>query len=466
MKIVRHAFGLFIAISIVMSLSGHADEIAADNWPQWRGPTQNGVSNAIDLPTSWSTTENVIWKTQLPHWSGATPIIWGDDIFVMSASKPQPAPDAQQPEAQQDEQPRRGRGRRGGGRFGGRGRDPGGQDILLFCISRADGTIRWQQRIDQGNQLHMKANNASPSPVTDGEHVWVVTGNGGVAALDLDGGFLWRKNLQEMYGDFGLNWGYASSPLLHEGTLIIEVLHGMRTDEPSYVVAFDAKSGEEVWKVDRPTDAPMESPDAYTTPVVLELESGKKQIVISGGDYVTGHDPATGQELWRASGLNPRRARNYRIVASPVAVDGMIYAPTRVRPLLALTAPEGDTPPAVAWTWDQIGSPDVPTPVCDGNRFYMINDAGMATCADAKTGEVIWGPERTIAGTVSSSPVLADGKIYFTNEDSITVILDAGPEFSIVSTNELDGSYALSSPVPLANRVYIRTGTHLYCIGE
>ncbi|MCH7573142.1 MAG: PQQ-binding-like beta-propeller repeat protein [Planctomycetes bacterium] len=325
----------------------------------------------------------------------------------------------------------------------------------------------WQHKLDEGNQLHLKGNNTSPSPVTDGEHVWVVTGTGVVTALDMDGNQIWQQNLQEKYGTFGLNWGYASSPLLLDNRIIIEVLHGMRTDDPSYIVAFDAQSGSVLWRQERPTDAPMESPDAYTTPVVLEHE-GVTQIVISGADYVTGHDPDTGAELWRAAGLNPNNARNYRIVASPVAVDGMIYAPTRVRPLLALRAGgEGDISEShLVWKWDAKGSPDVPTPICDGSNLYMVNDSGMVTKLDAKTGEVIWGPERTIRGTISSSPILADGKIYFTNEEAVTIVVSAGPEFEIISTNELDGTYTLSSPVPSGNQLFIRTSTHLYCIGD
>ncbi|MCH7547135.1 MAG: PQQ-like beta-propeller repeat protein, partial [Planctomycetes bacterium] len=275
------------------------------------------------------------------------------------------------------------------------------------------------------------------------------------------------QNLQEKYGKFGLNWGYASSPLLLDNRIIIEVLHGMRTDDPSYIVAFDAQSGSVLWRQERPTDAPREAPDAYTTPIAYE-QNGVTQIIISGADYVTGHDPDTGREIWRAGGLNPRKAANYRIVASPLVVDGMIYAPTRNRPLLAFrTGGEGDiTESNLVWKWDAPGGPDVPTPVCDGNRFFMVDDKGMITSLDAKTGEVIWGPERTIRGTISSSPILADGKIYFTNEEAVTIVVSAGPEFEIISTNELDGTYTLSSPVPSGNQLFIRTSTHLYCIGD
>ncbi|MHC4149584.1 MAG: PQQ-binding-like beta-propeller repeat protein [Planctomycetota bacterium] len=444
-------------VLIVLTSVGVAQ--AQENWPQWRGPDANGVGSATNLPTTWTTTENVIWKTELPSWSGGTPIIWGDQIFVTSPSqsevKPKPEPEPQQ------QQNQRGRRRRGSGR------DPGGQNLLLICISKKDGAVLWQRELDTGNRLHRKQNNSSPSPVTDGKHVWVVTGTGMVTAFDMGGKSVWQKNLQKEYGDFGLNWGYASSPLLYDGKIIIEVLHGMRTDDPSYVVSFDVMTGKELWRQERPTDAVMESPDSYTTPAVLEYD-GKTEIVITGGDYVTGHDPETGKELWRAAGLNPEKRRNYRIVASPVVVDGMIYSPTRKKPLLALRAGgSGDvTTSNLAWKWDGAGAPDVPTPVCDGKYFYMVDDGGKITCLDAKSGKVIWGPERTAQGVVSASPLLADGKLYITNERAVTSVVTAGSDFKMLATNELDGTYTLSSPVVSGSKLFIRTSTHLYCIGN
>jgi outer membrane protein assembly factor BamB len=437
---------------------------AGDNWPQWRGPAQNGVSDSTGLPLAWGPDQNIVWKTELPSWSGGTPIIWGDRIFLTSPAQPDPE-ELKKFAEDQARQREEGQGRRGRGRMGG-GLHPGGQELLLLCLDRRSGAMLWERALDTGNEVHMKANNSSPSPVTDGEHVWVVTGNGVVTAFDMEGGQIWQKNLQAMYGAFGLNWGYASSPLLHDGKLIIEVLHGFRTDDPSYVVAFDAPTGEVLWKVERPTDAPREAPDAYTTPIVVEKD-GRAQIVISGADYVTGHDPETGRELWRVGGLNPQKRPNYRIVASPVFAGGMVYAPTRNRPLLAidLSGPEAPDDDAVAWKWDDNGSPDVPTPACDGERFYMVDDKGVATCLDARTGQVIWGPQRTVQGTVSGSPLLADGRLYFTNEEAVTVVLSAGPTFEILATNQLDGTYTLSSPVPSGRHLFIRTGQHLYCIG-
>lgn len=425
-------------------------------------------------------------------------MIWGDRIFVTSPSKEEEtgASDGQtvddgdggEPFVAQDQGRqgqgrgrgqgnqggRRGRGqggRRGGGRFGGGGfgggpqGSAGGNTLTLICLSKSDGSQLWSQDLDDGNRIWRKQNNSSPSPVTDGQHVWVVTGTGAIACFDMEGNPVWDDHLQEKYGEFGLNWGYASSPLLYDGKLIVEVLHGMRTDEPSYVVAFNAETGDVVWRVERDTDAIRESPDAYTTPAVVE-QDGQTAIVITGGDYVTGHNPDTGEEVWRSGGLNPDRSQNFRIVGSPVVKDGLIYAPTRNRPLLALRpGGSGDvTDSHLAFKYEGRAA-DVPTPVCDGTYLYIVDDRGMVTCLDAKDGSEVYGPVRTASGTVSSSPVLIDGKIYFVNEEAVTVVFETGPEFKLVSENSLDGEYTLSSIAVSGSQIYVRTAKSLFCIG-
>ena len=341
--------------------------------------------------------------------------------------------------------------------------------MLLLCIAKDDGRILWTRQLDDENKLSRKQNDSSPSPVTDGTHVWVVTGTGVVAAFDMDGGKVWEKNLQEEFGRFGLMFGYASSPLLYKGKLIVQVLHGYETDDPSYLAAFDALTGELAWRQERPTDAENESPDAYNTPALLEHD-GVAQIVVSGGDYVTGHDPETGREIWRAGGLNPKKRGNYRVIVSPVVADGVIYATSRTKPILALRAGgEGDiTTSHLVWTYDGLRGPDVPTPVCDGTYFYMVADRGAVTCLDAKTGAEVWGPEKTARGTVSASPLLADGKLYVTNEDAVTTVLAVGKECRLLATNELpnSGGYTLSSPAVSGSRLFLRTAGYLYCIGS
>jgi outer membrane protein assembly factor BamB len=493
------------AVCSLALLAFAALAFANDNWPQWRGPTGNGVSDSKNLPTTWNaqTGENIVWKVGLPSWSGGTPVIWGDHIFLTSPSEddgtPPPPPERpggfpNQGKGFGDKGPG-GKGPPDGKGFGGKGFDdkgpppggkgfggggggrgggsankpagPGGQSLLLICLSKKDGSIRWQRELDRGNRVYNKQNSSSPSPVTDGKHVWVMTGNGVLTAFDFDGQELWKKNLQETYGKFGLNWGYGSSPLLYDGSLIVEVLHGHKTDDPSYLVAFDAASGQVKWREERPTDAPVESPDAYTTPALVTV-NGKPQIVVSGGDYVTGHDPATGKELWRAAGLNPNKSPNFRIVNSPVVADGMVYAGTRQKPLLALKAGgKGDvTKSALAWKWDDDGGPDVPSPVSDGKYFYMVADNGLITVVDAKTGKLIYRNRLSVGAIIDSSPLLADGKLYITGENGTTVVLAAGPEYNELARNELDGSWTMSSIAVAGNQLFIRTGTHLYCIGQ
>ena len=442
---------------MLLFLAGGALSGASENWPQWRGPHQNGIVDATGLPLKWSLTENIQWKTELPSWSAATPIIWGDRIFVTSPSRAEPKPAQPSQESTQQQ----GRSRRRAGR------GPGGPELFLFCISKPDGKILWQRELDNKNQIHRKQNDASPSPVTDGKHVWIVTGTGIVAAFDMEGKQVWKKDLQQDYGPFGHNWGYASSPLLYDGSLIIEVLHGMKTDEPSYIVSLNALSGQVMWKQERPTDAQRESPDAYTTPVLLE-HKGQTQIIISGADYVTGHDPGTGKEIWRASGLNPLNRPNYRVVGTPIINGDLIYAPTRKKPLLALRAGgTGDISEShLVWKYEGSGGPDVPSPICDGEYLYLVDDRGMVTCLDPKTGAVVYGPETTREGIVSASPIISEGRMYILNEQGVTTVVATGPEFKILATSELDGSYTLASPAVSGKQIFIRTETHLYCIGK
>jgi outer membrane protein assembly factor BamB len=398
---------------------------SAENWPQWRGPALNGVSAEKNLPSKWTTEENVTWKLAMPSFSGSTPIIWGDRIFLNVAE---------------------------------------GDDISLWAVDRNKAAVLWKKRLGGGNLKLRKQNMSSPSPVTDGKNVWVMTGTGILKGFDFAGNELWSRDIQKEYGEFGLNWGYASSPLLFEDSLYVQVLHGMKTDAPSYVLRINKATGKNVWKVERPTNAIKESPDSYTTPALLKY--GKTvEVVITGGDVVTGHDPATGKELWRVNGLNPDNHPFYRIVASPVVSGDMIYAPTRVKPLLAIRAGgRGDiTETHRAWSFQN--GPDVPTPVTDGKYFYVVDDRGVMWCLDAKTGEAIYGPQRIKTGTYSSSPVLADGKLYITNEDGLTTVVRAGPQFEVLAENNLN-DYCLSSPAISDGQIFIRTTQHLYCIGK
>ena len=244
--------------------------VLSANWPAWRGPSADGVSPETNLPVKWSPTENIAWKLALPQWSGATPIIWGDTIFLNVA------------ESDLD-------------------------TLSLWAVSAAvRGRCCWKRQLSKGNNKQRKQNMSSPSPVTDGTTVWAMTGTGFVRAFDFAGNELWMRDIQKDYGRFGLNWGYANSPLLLDGDLIVPVLHGMKTDDPSYLLRIDGKTGQTEVEggaaeprrfANRPTPTPRRRWSASAT---------RARSSSPARDVVTGHDPATGKELWRADGLNPR----------------------------------------------------------------------------------------------------------------------------------------------------------------
>lgn len=415
----QRMFGFFVVLFFSFNL------VSAGNWPHWRGPSANGLSDEKNLPVRWGAEENIVWKLQMTDRSGSTPIIWGDKIFLNTAE---------------------------------------GEELYLWCVDKKKGTMLWKQKLGSGNYLPRKHNMSSPSPVTDGKTVFVLTGTGILKSIDFNGKELWSRDIQQEYGKFGLNWGYASSPLLFENALYVQVLHGMKTDDPSYILKIDAKNGKTIWKVERPTDAQRESPDSYTTPAVLRY--GKTvEIVISGGDYVTGHDPATGKELWRAGGLNPDNNPFYRVVASPVVFGDMIYVPTRVKPLQVFKAGGRGDITKTHLVWSTVNGPDVPTPATDGKYFYIANDKGIMWCLDAKDGKEIYGQKRIASASYSASPLLADGKVYMTSEDGLTTVVKAGAEFEVLAENNLN-EYTLSSPAVSNGQLFIRTTKHLYCIGK
>jgi outer membrane protein assembly factor BamB len=411
---------IVIAATVVASSAA-----MADNWPHWRGPQATGASTEEGLPVRWSDTENMAWKLPMPARSGSTPIIWERHVFLSVGD---------------------------------------GTDLWLWAVDRDAGTVRWKKRLGGENVVTRKQNMSSPSPVTDGKRVWVLTGTGVVKAFDFDGNELWTRDLVADHGKFGLNWGYASSPLLVGDQVVVQVLHGMKTDDPSYLLALDGPTGAERWRVERPTDAKAESPDAYTTPALLATAAGQ-QIVVSGGNYVTGHDPKTGKELWRGGGLNPTDAPMYRVVASPVVSGDLIYVPSRVTPFLVYRAGgNGDvTKTNLAWSIER--GPDVPTPAIDGEYLYVLRDQGTLSCYRAKTGEPVWVDQRVAAGTYSASPVIADGKVYITSEEGVTTVVHAGPQFEVLAENKLDG-YTLSSIAVSDGRLFLRTEKYLYCLRD
>jgi outer membrane protein assembly factor BamB len=485
---------ILVALTIMLALPGMSTGLA-QHWPHWRGPSHDGVSVERNLPVEWSAvcastsaeaaaapaaggfafaratgrpmlssldgaqrgggqrpagsnfegrplvptvcdkieTKGISWRLPLPAYSGSTPIIWGETIFLNVAT----------------------------------GTNTG--DLELWAIDRTKQSVRWKRPLAGGNIMQRKQNMSTPSPITDGKYVWVMTGVGILKAFDFGGKEIWTRDIQADYGRFGLNWGYANTPLLKGDALYVPVLHGMKTDDPSYILKIDKMSGKTIWRVERPNPAVHESPDAYITPAWIEA-NGRAELIITGGDVVSGHDPATGREYWRADVLNPQRNGAYRIVASPTIVNNLIIAPTRVNPMVAMKpGGSGDVAKThVVWSFSQ--GPDVPTPVSDGKLLYVVRDNGIVHALDVNTGAIVYGPVRLPSGTYSASPILADGKIYVTTEEEgLTTVFRAGPKFEILSSNRLLNDcapYCLSTVAISEGQLFMRTSSFLWAIGD
>lgn len=397
----------------------------AENWPEWRGPNGNSVVTDGDYPVSWSEDENIMWKVALPGWGTSTPAIWEDRIFASCA---------------------------------------GDEQNFVVCLNR-EGQEQWRTVCGESIlSRNRKASGANPSPVTDGSLVFAYFKSGDLACLDFTGKTVWAVNLQDKYGADRLNWDLGTSPVLTEKAVVVAVMH----QGPSYLVAFDKQSGEVLWKTDRDLGAPAEARDSYSTPMVLQ-DDGRQTLLVLGADHVTAYAAETGRELWRVGGLNPTLQRNFRSIASPTVIDGMVLAPyARGATLTAIRrGGEGDvTETHVAWISEE-GSADVPTPVAKDGKVYVCGDRGDVYCYDVQSGELIWA-ERLPRNRYpySSSPVLVGDKLYCTREDGTTFVLKVdGERPELIATNALrENTYA--TPAFVDGQVFLRTSDWLFCIGK
>jgi len=404
-------------------------------WPQWRGPSNNGVSLAKKVPTKWSSTENVVWRTELPGPAGSTPVIAGNKIFLTSVDKD--------------------------------GR------VWLMAFNK-DGDLAWKEKLaDKNRNVRVdEGNTASPSPCTDGKHVYSMLADGTLACFEVDGQSVWKKDLQSEYGRFSIQFGLTSTPVLDRGVLYLQLVHGeMRdrsTDSVGWIVALNAKDGKEIWKHKRETDGRGECKHAYTSPIMYR-DDAREFLLIHGADYITAHQLKDGSEIWRCGGFQRDRYNLYlRFVASPVCVPGMIVVPSaKDGPVLALKPDlKGDVTEdenARIWRMDR-QTPDVPSTLIHDGLVYLCRENGILLCVDAKTGEQLY-RERTVSGRHRSSPVYANGHIYLTARDGTVTVVKAGREFEIVEQNST-GEQTSSSLAISDGRIYLRTFNALYAIGE
>jgi outer membrane protein assembly factor BamB len=412
------AVGLFVAVA---ALAPRVAAVrAAENWPQWRGPQSNGVAAAGDYPVEFDAERGVTWKTKLPGLGMSTPAVWGDRIFLTC----------------------------------------GIDGLDGVCEYDFAGKQLWQKTL--GPERAGKNPNGSgsnPSPATDGEHLVVYFKSGTLACFDLDGNLAWQRNLQDDYGKDTLWWDLATSPVLVGDRVVIAVMHAGE----SFVAAFSLEDGSVAWKTPRQYERPDESDQAYTTPLLVKLD-GRDVIVTFGADHLTAHDAATGKLLWDDDSYNPKNERMWRVIGSPVLNGDVMFAPFG-RGEWATAVRLAASGPTKLWERRDRGlSSEVPTPVVDGDKAYMLTDRGGVKCLDLWTGKELW------AGNLPrnrfryyASPVLAGGKLYCPREDGMLFVVDASDGFELLSENNM-GEKVVASLVPIREGLLIRGFDHLFWV--
>jgi outer membrane protein assembly factor BamB len=356
------------------------------------------------------------------------------------------------------------------------------QTLYAIALDRQTGKERWRQAVGQGFSQDRLSNYASPSPVTDGQTVWFFFGTGDLAAFNFAGTKLWARNIQKDYGQFAFLWTFSSSPQLHGGKLFLQVLQRDvpvsgrgRRDGPneSFLLALDPKTGKELWRCLRPSEAVEESREAFSTPIPI-THQGRPELLIVGGDCLSGHDPKTGKEYWRWGTWNPHRINHWRLVPSPVVGAGVVLAcAPKGGPVTAVKLGGNGMLPDAALAWkstDRNVSTDVATPLFYRGRFYVLNtDKKILSCLEPATGKVIWSGELGGRSKLEASPTGADGKIYLMNHNGDVFVAQAGDEYKLLATIPMGGEegdqYLRSTIAVSQGNLFIRTGAKLYCVG-
>lgn len=398
--------------------------LPATDWPSWRGTDGLGVSPDTGFPVEWSHTHHVKWSVPVPGKGASSPITVGNRIYLTSQTA-----------------------------------DTG---LHVLAFDRITGNSVWDKTVAQGSgKAHQLHNMATPTAVSDGRQVWALFGTGDLACLSADGDMVWQRNMGKEYGPYTANHGYGSSPMLSDGRLFVAMMH----QGPSYVLAVDAATGTNLWKVDRNPGAREEANDSYSSPLFAR-EGNRTDMVLAGAEAVTAYDPVTGGQRWIVKGLDVPHPYG-RTIAGPTAGDGFVIAVASGFQNRGYTAAlkmggTGDvTASNRAWTLNKF-SPDCPTPVIHRGLVFMIRDDGMASCVDLKTGEAYW-QERLFSENVKVSPVAADGRIYFTSGLANCAVVRASGKFEVLSRNAWNEE-TLSTPALSNGQIILRTVAGLACI--
>jgi outer membrane protein assembly factor BamB len=396
----------------------------AENWPAFRGPTGQGISSETGIPIEWSATSNVAWKVDIPGLGWSSPVVWGDRVIVTTATN-------------------------------------GGVSCQVICLDRLSGKVFWDTEVVQQTPRRKEDRNsyATPTPVTDGQRIYVAFGDGSLAALSMAGVVIWRNRDFKFYSQHGL----GVSPILYQDLFIIpfdgssdgedKKVGWQKPWDKAVILALDKQTGKVRWTGRRGL-----SRIAHVTPNILR-EEGSDQLVSAAGNVVQGFDLKTGERLWSVDN------QGEGVVPSIVIGKGLIFSASGFeKPTIRAirTGGKGDaTETHIAWEQTK-GVPSVPSFVYYAPYLFAITDAGIATCLQAETGEIVW--QERINGTHAASPIYADGKIYFLSMEGESTIIEAKPEFKVVAKNTIDepcqASYAVSQ-----KQIFIRSERNVYCIG-
>lgn len=395
----------------------------ADNWPEFRGPTGQGLVEAGQLPTEWSPTKNVAWKQAIPGSGWSSPIVQDGRLYLTTAV---PKSDGKKPD----------------------------QSLQALCLDAKTGKLLWQKEVFLQNGatapgIQSKNSHASPTPLCDGQHLYVHFGHQGTACLDLTGKILW-KNTSLTYSPVHGNGG---SPLLTDDAVMFSCDGG----DKQFVAALARSTGELLWKTERKTEGGKKF--AFSTPLLIKVD-GEQQIISPGANVVCAYEPKTGKELWRV------RYEGYSTIPRPVFGHGLLFLSSGYdRPTFLAIRPDGKgdvTDSHIAWKLAK-GAPHTPSPLLVGDELYLVSDNGVASCIDAKTGNVNW--QERLGGNYSASPLFADGKVYFQSEEGVGSVVRAGKKFERLAKNDL-GERTLASYAAADGALFIRTATQLYRIQE
>lgn len=419
----RFALSPFLLLLSVTTLLADTQS----NWPRWRGPQDNGSTEAGTYPIKWDA-DKVLWKASLPGKGCSTPAIWNQRIYLTAPVN--------------------------------------GQDgALAFDWN---GKLLWQTTFGKENSgKHRNGSGSNPSPATDGKSIFVYFKSGTLAALDPNGKVRWQTNLVQSFGPDTLYWDHGISPVLGEKYVIIVRMH----HGESWLAAFDKSTGELRWKVSRNYETPVEGDHGYSTPLLLH-RNGKEELLVWGGQHVTLHDISGGKELWSfGEAFNPESKPNWPTVASVVLAGDIAVVPfgraDRGQPRLhgIKIGDESGSSAKKARIWERNDTGTfVPTPALYKGRVYIVRDRGEVECIDPATGTSIWSNAFPKASSnFYSSPVVACGKLYAAREDGVVFVANVEGNYELLAENNM-GERIIASPVPIASRLFIRGEQHLFCV--